>query len=62
MFAIRKEKGVKPQLLPGLFCPEAIRADQVKARIFSTLPDSWALSQEPKLLDEPITRTKLLDK
>jgi len=58
MFTVRKEKKVKPQLLPGLFQPEVRRADQVDVITFSVLPDIWTSSQEQKLLDEPITRTE----
>jgi len=56
----KEGKGVPT--LPSLIWSEAKCADQAETRTFPVLPDSPALSRKPKLLDEPIAKSKLFDK
>jgi len=59
MFAVRKERVVKSQSLPGLFWQESRCTYQIEVRIFSVLPGNRASPRELKLFDGPITRNEI---
>jgi len=62
MHAVRKERAIEPQPLPGMIWSETRCADQVEAKALLVLPDSRASSRKSKFLDGPIAKLKFLDK
>ena len=58
----KERKGGRAQLSPTLFCLESRCTYQIEVGSCPVHLGSRASSQESKLLDEPITRTKLLNK